>query len=206
MGNTQNRSIVIIVVITSIILISGCTGSQNITSNSTNSADFSELRQKVANLEYSLSDTKSELSTAKNQIIQLQSTVQKLQIQADSSTAYELLRKTLTDPKLLSAQITNQVMTSINVPGIFQSQVSGIISTFISSKLPTVNWVKNSISVSSGRTYVTSMKSIFPIEIETGIPLVGKITVARLTIIATGLVNVETEAVTNIQATIQIEK
>lgn len=48
------------------------------------------------------------------------------------------------------------------------------------------------------------MKSTFPIELDTGIPLVGKVTIGKIEVIASGLVNVETESVSNVQATINV--
>ena len=168
--------------------------------------DLQSTKDELQTTKNELQNTKTGLQNSQNEINQLKSTIQKLQTQADSSTAYELMRKTLSDPNLLSNQITDKIISSDKTLNQFRAQISGLLSATINTKLPSVNWVKNSITPLSGRTYQTSMKTVFPIDLETGIPIIGKITIARIEIIATGSVNVETESVSNIQPTINIIK
>lgn len=203
--DTVNKKKLVFLTILIIIVtfITGCTNSSS-SLNSTSKDDSSELKTKLVNLESELVNTKNELANSKNQINQLQNTIQKLQLQADSSTAYELMRKSLSDPNILSNQIADKIIDSNNILKPLKTQISGVVSSVIRSKIPSVNWVKNSISLSSGRTYQTSMKSVFPIEIETGIPVVGKVVIGKIEVIANALVNVETESVYNIQSTINV--
>ncbi len=174
------------------------------TSLSNTRTELQNTKNELAQIQTSYSNTKVELESTKNEVTQLQANIQKLQLQADSSTAYELLRKTLTDPNILSNQIANKIISSNDILNPIKPQISGIVASFIRAKIPSINWVKDSISVSSGRTYITKMKSSFPVEIETSIPIIGKVTVGNVVIISSALVNVETETVSNIQATIEI--
>jgi len=188
------RTHAIIILIVFIILISGCT-SNTTTVNGTisNSDDIQKLNTRITVLEKDLAASNVKINT-------LQTSLQQLQIQADSSTAYEIMRQTLTNPNLLADQLTTQVLNSNSNLNLVKS----IVSSVIRSKLPSLSWVKSSISVGSGRTYYTSMKTIFPIEINTGLPIMGTITVAKIEIVASGLVDVVMGTVSNIQPSISI--
>ncbi len=160
-------------------------------------SNINKLQLDLQNAQRQIQQLESELENSKSDITKLKSQLQTLQLQADSSTAYELMRKELTNPTDI---ISKSIVSQLKLQNSQLSEVAeNVVSVALKNKLPTVNWVKDSIVPISGRNYKTIMKTEFPIEIDTGIPIIGTITLAKIVVKVSGNVGIENEVVTNLQ-------
>ena len=123
-----------------------------------------------------------------------QAELDEVALRIDGLIAYSLLKAEMgIAPEYIMDEITDNVFEELGI-GFAKSILAGAIST----KMPTFVW--NDVGVYRIRTnvYRTSLVTAFPLTIDTGIPLIGSIKIARVYIIIEGDVDVSTREVTSI--------
>lgn len=115
-------------------------------------------------------------------------------LRVDGRIAYSLLKAEMgVAPEYIIDDITDNIFDELGI-GFAKSILAGAIST----KMPTFVW--NDVDVYSIGTnvYRACIVSAFPLTIETGIPLIGDVNIARIYIMIEGDVNISTRDVTSI--------
>ena len=199
LGSIMRKGVISLLLIILIILVSGC-AQQNQSypqNNQSETNNIDSLKTEIQSLKNTISQLELELNNSKNEINQLKSQIKILQLQADSSTAYESMRTTLSKPnKIIAQKIALELKLQSSA---LQKVIESIISNVLESKLPSVTWVKYTITPLPNRIYKTTMKSAFPLEIDTGLPLVGTVTLAKIVVRVSGEVDIKNEVVSNLQ-------
>jgi prefoldin subunit 5 len=160
-----------------------------------NGVQMEEISNRIEYIEASLNNLESKLND--------------YFLRTDRNDAYRILRKNLAQPgSYISGQIVdkifdelqssnNQIIQWISVVG--SSHVKNVISVIINSQIPTLVWNSYSISQIQENQYNTFMVTYFPLVFDTGLPIIGEITIAKVGLIMKGTVNVSTESVTNLE-------
>jgi len=116
--------------------------------------------------------------------------------------AYYLLRKTLANPGThIAEQITNSLFSELKKSSDNNFQqwivkaeeivVKNAIASIIDSKMPSLVWNKNKVVYLGNDTYSVSVITYFPMEINTGIPIIGTITISRIALVMNGTINIK---------------
>lgn len=181
------------------------------------SAGVSSLSSKVDSLSSTVGSLSgrvgvlaSDVSSMSGAVGTLRQDVQGVRVQTEGlvldferNEVFRLLRKELANPSKVIADaivslILSQVRTDTWVRLLGESAARSLLAPVINSKVPTVVWHDDAVSQFSGRTYVTSVKTFFPIEVDTGLPIIGRITIAKVVIVIQASVGVVNKAVSNI--------
>ena len=155
---------------------------------------LSSLTSRVASLEGQVQSLSSQLASTTSQLKAIASQLDSLQTQVDGEKAYSIVKRALANP----GQIIGSPIATAVVDAVFQNQttdlqkwislagkavVQGIITTYLNSKLPTVIWNDFKVSRTGTGVYDTQVVTYFPIVIDTGLPLIGQITVAKVSLV-----------------------
>ena len=118
-----------------------------------------------------------------------------LTLRIDEVVAYSLLKAEMgVAPEYIIDGITDNIFDELGI-GFAKS----ILGSAIATKIPTLVWNDVVVLKIRSNVYRTSIVTAFPLTIDTGIPLIGSIKIARIYIIIQGDVNVSTEEVTSIR-------
>lgn len=190
-------------------------------------SNMSEEKQKVIALNSAIARLKTEIDMLKSQIeltnltgydSSLISIVQRLEVIEDllyklkihiyGNEAFYLLRKKLANPgNYIAEQITSSLFSELKSSENKIQQWIGIVgetiarntlASIINSKIPSLVWNKDRVVYQGNNEYLVSVITYFPIEINTGLPVIGTITVSRIALTINGKVNVETHSITDI--------
>ena len=105
--------------------------------------------------------------------------------------AQEILRQTVSNPSgFIAIEATNFIVkyiqkhqtTRFRTTAVAKGRkvVEGIISSYIAQKIPMLNWYGTSVAATGGNQYHLITKTNFPVRVNTGLPFVGNITIARV--------------------------
>lgn len=189
------------------------------TSIGTMTNDVSALESQVASLQGltttvdGLSTTVTRLNRDLNDIQSIVSTMQdeleQARILAEKSTGYEILKKEASQPGGLVAGLLiddlfeelkaseNKIVTWIAIVG--ENVAKDAIASIINSKIPALVWYNYDADIVGTNLYDLYIVTYFPIEINTGLPIVGTINIAKINLVLKGRVNISTEIVTSIE-------
>ena len=170
-----------------------------------------DLDDQVRALTSETGQLQAQLSTQGDEIEGLNALIAQLQVQIGSERAYGLLRMTLARPgEQLAEAIVYEFFEELRdtsdkfqlwVIALGEQVVIDALAPVINSKFPALVWNDHSVSHLSGSVYAASAITYFPIEIDTGSPLIGVIAIARVALVVTGNVDVNASTVTALQVT-----
>ena len=206
-GTTNlSKSSVIIGLVIGLVIGSGV--GYGIAPKGIDGTDVSSLNQRIENLETLTNNLQTEINSLSSEIDTLQAQVNDLQIEIDIEKAFGLLKKELAHPgSYIAEQVTNALFSELKssnnefqnwVVVIGETLVKNTLASIIDSKMPTLVWNNKQVVHQGDREYSVSVITYFPIEIDTGVPLIGKISVAKVSLTMSGTVDVALKTVTNI--------
>jgi hypothetical protein len=125
-----------------------------------------------------------------------------------SVKAQEILRQTVSNPSgFIAIEATNFIVKYIQVHQTTRFRATAmakgrkvlqtIIANYIAQKVPQLNWYGTSVSAGGGNQYHMKTRTNFPVRINTGIPLVGNVTIAMVAMEVEGDVDTVTNEMTN---------
>jgi len=124
-----------------------------------------------------------------------------------ATTAFELLKAELSSKASVFAKdIANSVIGKWKTSGKFPKRFGKVLDALVERALPPLvemkirgmPWKNEAASEISEGKLETSVSSSFPLELQTGIPLLGKITLKEVRLTIRGLVDVESRNVSQL--------
>ena len=173
----------------------------NALNNAQLSAQITALNQKIDSLNDKLD--KNQASTA-----QLMKQSQTMVDTTGSAKAQEILRQTVSNPSgFIAIEATNFIVKYIqkNQTTRFRTNavtkgrkvLQTIIANYIAQKVPQLNWYGTNVTASGGNQYHLKTRTNFPVRINTGIPIIGNVTIAMVAMEVEGDVDTVTNEMTN---------
>ncbi|MBD3206527.1 hypothetical protein GF319_09315 [Candidatus Bathyarchaeota archaeon] len=168
------------------------------------------LTQRIIALENSASSNAAELNSVNSDIesiltqiesaenlelISVSDELEALDHRMDRSEAYLLLKKTMSRPgayivSSVTEAIFKELLTRYPAIAPIEGKVKEIIAKAINSKTPSLVWYGRSCDRVNPNCYLTYVVTYFPLEVDTGLPVVGEIIVARVALVVSGQVDV----------------
>jgi len=155
-----------------------------------------------------LTEYDSSLISIVQRLEAIEDSLYKLRIHLYGNEAFYLLKKTLANPgTYIAEQITNRVFSELKssenkiqqwIGIVGETIVRNTIASIINSKIPSLVWNKDRVVYQGNNEYSVSVITYFPIEIDTGLPIIGTITVSRIALTMNGTINVESSTITDI--------
>ena len=115
-----------------------------------------------------------------------------------STKAFELLRSELSKKAAeLAKEIGDSLIEKWKASGKYPKRFGSVINTLVERAVPPlvemkvrgVSWEDGEATEASEGKFDTSVSTSFPVELQTGIPLLGKITIKEVRLIMRGLVD-----------------
>ncbi|MCW3990901.1 MAG: collagen-like protein [Candidatus Bathyarchaeota archaeon] len=120
-----------------------------------------------------------------------------LDFRMGKSEAYRILKRTLTLSKpesYLIESVINELFDELKItyPLIenFEVKIKQLLSDVLNAGNPSLSWYSESCEQINSNTYLTIVKTYFSLEVDTGVPVIGEIVVARIALTVTGNVDV----------------
>jgi len=177
---------------------------------STLETSVGDMSNEVTEMQQSITELESEIVDINNKISSLSSEVSSLRIQLEKETAYQIFMGYMVDTgSNLAVPIASHIMSVMDqnnmVPSIFgygkdqiKSTLQSLISAVLISVVPSSAWTKYDASQLTPKVYATSLKTAFPIKVN----VFGMdINLARVIVVCTADVNIETRSVSDIRIT-----
>jgi outer membrane murein-binding lipoprotein Lpp len=163
----------------------------------------------VQSLSSTVSKLTSDLNTIRSDINSIQSELTQAQTRIEETKAYEILKKevakpggyiadTLTDglfDELKKSE--NKIVTWIAIVG--QTAVKNALASLINAKMPSLVWNNYDVIKAGNNLYDVYIVTYFPIEIDTGLPLIGTISIAKINLVLKSTVNILYETVSSVK-------
>lgn len=159
-------------------------------------SQISSLTSELDSVNSEITDLLSDIENAENlDNIALVQELEELDYRMDRSEAYRLLKKTMSKPgDYIVDSVTDVLFEELKGQypeiALVEGKVKEIIAKAINAKTPSLVWYGRSCDQINSYSYDTQVVTYFPLELETGIPLVGEIVVARVALVVSGEVNV----------------
>jgi hypothetical protein len=174
----------------------------------TNPQDNAQLNSQITELNKkidALNDKLDKNQAATEQLMKQSKTVVDT---TGSVKAQEILRQTVSNPSgFIAIEATNFIVKYIQVHQTTRFRATAmakgrkvlqtIIANYIAQKVPQLNWYGTSVSAEGGNQYHMKTRTNFPVRINTGIPLVGNVTIAMVAMEVEGDVDTITNEMTN---------
>ncbi len=182
-------------------LTPGVNPQNNPPDNSQLSSQITELNKKIDSLNDKID--KNQASTE-----QLMKQSKTMVDTTGSVKAQEILRQTVSNPSgFIAIEATNFIVKYIQVHQTTRFRATAmakgrkvlqtIIANYIAQKVPQLNWYGTSVSAEGGNQYHMKTRTNFPVSINTGLPLVGNVTIAMVAMEVEGDVDTVTNEMTN---------
>jgi len=179
--------------------------------------DEDNLSKKMDRLSTQIEDLTKKLNQLDEKMIMIESTSKilvknsdQLMITTSSQQTSNIIRDNITDPTgLLTKEMADFFFDAIKkyqttkfrqwIANSGEVIVEQAIKSFIRAQIPQLNWYGSKVTDLGNSRYSYNAKSNFPFEINTGIPLIGKIAIARINCEVQGDVDVTTRDVSNLK-------
>lgn len=168
-----------------------------------------DLRRRDSELITQVRSLTTEVNNLKEINSQLSVKVDILQNELDKAQAFSILRKTLSSPEdLIASQMVNSAYSIIQdsnnpqlsaIKTLSEPVLKNLLGTFLRTKIPTLVWIEGEISPKGNRVYTTTMATSIPVEIETGIPVIGKVNIGKFVLSIRADVDLSFKTVSNIR-------
>jgi len=142
---------------------------------------------------------------------------QSLVANTDANKATEIMKTTIANPSgFLANEMTDFLFKTLEkdkstafrrwLSTSGKNAVEKNIAMFVQSKIPQLNWHGATVTNVGDKTFKYNAASSFPFEVNSGIPLIGKVTIAKVIMKLTGDVNSETREITNLKTSFSSEQ
>jgi len=136
---------------------------------------------------------------------------------SEAAESVELMKATISDPcGFMAKEVTEYLFNmlekykSTEFRRWLAARGSGVveksIASFVQQKVPQLNWYGAKVKEIGKNQFVYSAKTSFPFELNTGIPLVGKVSIAKVVLDVEGKINSDTREVTDIKTSFSSEQ
>lgn len=167
--------------------------------------DIIGLQEEIDFIEYNITKLLSEVD---EKVVKLVSEVDKIVIKLEKDLAFKLLKKAVAEKEGdIVTQITDEIYDELESTSnefvqwinlIGSENVKNVLGSVIDSQLPMFIWHDQYINEFDTNKYMTYIITYFPINIDTGLPSIGEITIPRVHLIIVGKVNVAKKRVSSI--------
>lgn len=166
------------------------------------------LSNTVQSLSSTVSKLNSDLNTIRSDTNSIRSELTQAQTRIEETKAYELLKKEVAKPGgYIADTLTNElfdelkesenkIVTWIAIVG--QTTVKNAITSLINAKMPSLVWNNYDVNKADSNLYDAYVVTYFPIEINTGLPLIGTISIAKINLVLKGTVNILSESISSV--------
>ena len=131
--------------------------------------------------------------------------------------AQEIMRQTVSNPSgFIAIEATNFIVkyiqkhqtTRFRTTAVAKGRkvMESIISNYIAQKVPLLNWYGTSVAATGGNQYHLITKTNFPVRVNTGLPFVGNVTIARVVMEVEGDVDTVTNQMTNTKCNLSTDE
>jgi hypothetical protein len=173
-----------------------------------NPPDNAQLSSQIKDLNNKIDSLNDKLDKNQASTEQLMKQSKTMVDTTGSVKAQEILRQTVSNPSgFIAIEATNFIVKYIQVHQTTRFRASAmtkgrkvlqtIIANYIAQKVPQLNWYGTSVSAEGGNQYHMKTRTNFPVRINTGIPLVGNVTIAMVAMEVEGDVDTVTNEMTN---------
>ncbi len=155
-----------------------------------------ELESEFDNWNAQVADLRSQISEAENlELVDVLESINTLDYRMDRSEAYRILKRTLIKPGAyiidsITDELFEEVKKSHPIVENFENQIKGILAKALNAEMPSLVWYGDSCDQLNSYQYRTYVVTYFPLEVDTGILVIGEIVVARIALIVVGEVDV----------------
>ena len=173
-----------------------------------NPPDNAQLSSQIKDLNNKIDSLNDKLDKNQASTEQLMKQSKTMVDTTGSVKAQEILRQTVSNPSgFIAIEATNFIVKYIQVHQTTRFRASAmtkgrkvlqtIIANYIAQKVPQLNWYGTSVSAEGGNQYHMKTRTNFPVRINTGIPLIGNVTIAMVVMEVEGDVDTVTNEMTN---------
>ncbi len=174
----------------------------------TNPQDNAQLNSQITELNKKIDALNDKLDKNQASTEQLMKQSKTMVDTTGSVKAQEILRQTVSNPSgFIAIEATNFIVKYIQVHQTTRFRASAmtkgrkvlqtIIANYIAQKVPQLNWYGTFVSAEGGNQYHMKTRTNFPVRINTGIPLIGNVTIAMVAMEVEGDVDTVTNEMTN---------
>jgi hypothetical protein len=170
--------------------------------SSNGSADLSSIHEKLSVIE-------SRVALMETRISEIKHDIDRIETKQQMESAYIIFRKNLAQPgTTISNQIVDEIFEELSSSNneivrwtavVGSSMAKSTVSKIVNSQIPSLVWNPHSISKQGSSIYAASMITYFPLEIDTGLPIIGDITIAKIGLVVSGDIDLESQMVSNLR-------
>jgi Putative Ig domain len=178
------------------------------TDTPSSSGDNAQLNAQITALNQKIDALNDKLDKNQATTAQLMKQSQTMVDTTGSAKAQEILRQTVSNPSgFIAIEATNFIVKYIqkNQTTRFRTNavtkgrkvLQTIIANYIAQKVPQLNWYGTNVTASGGNQYHLKTRTNFPVRVNTGIPIIGNVTIAMVAMEVEGDVDTVTNEMTN---------
>lgn len=176
----------------------------------TDKEEIATLSEKVDNLSKKVDDLDKKIEKLDNNSEALIKSSEKLMAKLDQQCTSDIVKNKICDPTgMLSQEMTEYFYKSIKKYQTTKFRtwlatrskpiVNESITQFVKSQIPQLNWYGAKVTKTGNNEFHYTATSHFPFELDTGVPIVGKIALARVQCVVHGDIDSETRDVSNLK-------
>jgi hypothetical protein len=170
--------------------------------------DTAKLNSQIEDLNKKIDSLSAKLDKSEATSAQLLKQSQAMVETTGAVKAQEIMRQTVSNPSgFIAIEATNFIVKYLekhqttrfraNAVARGRKIIEGVVSSYIAQKVPALNWYGTSVSASGGNQYHLITKTNFPVHVNTGLPVIGNVTIARVVMEVEGDVDTVTNQMTN---------
>jgi hypothetical protein len=182
-----------------------------------NSEQIASLSKQVEDLNAKVSSMNDKMEKNANDTAALLTQTKAVLNVTNTTRSQEIMRQTISSPTgLIAKEATNYILKALQKNQKSKTQqwmvtsgrtvVEKAIEAFIMQKLPQVNWYgTNAVGTETQDSYHIKTHTNFPVEINTGVPFIGRVALARVGLDVECDVNPKTNQTSNVVCHISSE-
>lgn len=180
-------------------------------------SQISQLSNKVDKLTDKMSKVESNSETMVKQAQTLVEHSKNLVTNSEAAESVEIMKATISDPcGFMAKEVTEYLFDMLDkyestefrrwLAARGASVVEKSIASFVQQKVPQLNWYGAKVQEVGKNQFVYTAKTSFPFEINTGIPFVGRVSIAKVVLDVEGKINSDTREVSDIKTKFSSEQ
>ena len=187
------------------------------TSNASSPGDAARLNSQIEELNKKIDSLNTKLEKNEAASAQLMKQSQTMLAATSVARAQEIMRQTVSNPSsFIAVEATNFIVkylqkhqtTRFRTMAVARGRkvLERIISTYISQKVPQLNWYGTNVSAAGGNQYHLITKTNFPVQVNTGIPFIGNVAIAKVVMEVQSDVDTVTNQMTNVKCDLSTDE
>jgi hypothetical protein len=187
------------------------------TSNTSSPGDAARLNSQIEELNKKLDSLNTKLEKNEADSAQLMQQSQTMLAATSAARAQEIMRQTVSNPSsFIAVEATNFIIqylqkyqtTKFRTMAVARGRkvLERIISTYISQRVPMLNWYGTSVSAAGGNQYHLTTKTNFPVQVNTGVPFLGNVSIAKVIMEVQSDVNTTTNQMSNVKCNLSTDE